>query len=97
MRQDALKIVDCCGIILLTVIANLSLEVSSITEMADTLPTKKRREGAMDVQLFERNAKVCQAAASVRTGAGIFAGTWVSGWGAGSMSKRCCCAGSHRN
>lgn len=33
------------------------------------------------VPLLEHNAKAYQAAASVRTGTGIFAGTWGSGWG----------------
>ena len=33
------------------------------------------------VPLLEHNAKAYQAAASVQTGTGIFAGTWKSGWG----------------
>ena len=65
--------------------------------MADTPPTEKGRRSAIVVPLFEHNAKAYQAAASVRTGTGIFAGTWGSGWGAGSISKRCCCASSHQN
>ena len=66
----------------------------------------------MMLQVFEHNAKAYQAAVKMMQQYGKTAIVhptatyWfqpstkqrmVSGWGVGSMSKRCCCANSHRN